>query len=1074
MDTKGFSTQGFIENFNKSENKSEKNSEENNTVSFAPEYYQLRTEAFTEKSISKNIPATIYKDGKPRKLSEEDIYKFNTSMIVSATDGEEINTDFDLEAFEVQYYEINGQKYSGMQLINPAAKYLNYTPAAINYGSDGIWGYIRPDGVSIPIGKITLNKCYAVNPHPDLTYDALFCMFYIDEKLHGVSILYKDIMKNNVYEPIRKLLPCDSDPNFKDEYAKYIFNKLVYEAPFHNDKYSIIVMPPHAGWISVDQKDPVFAHYGLFHPKLYPYIVPEVRNRSLTKTDLPIQEIVQKYTAALPKHWKVKALIAIRIASLLLYYFEESDIRPDQMIVVETPGRICTQTAISLLKTSDYAQGGTPSIVLEKKDIASILQHTNDGLVLLEDTAANNEMTKLNHRLSMLERDITSTTGTADTTRHMIAILSEQPDRIIRTGSPLFISLSDVACDSSKINELRQLSGLFDFALIRRITQNYVDSKRDIDIAIEEANKISVTNENEERISIIRATYAAAVFLKKLDVLTSDEVDSILNWLTDENSNTFDTYLSITNDFIVTFNNLIRDGSIRVVEQSGPPYYKPHSNMAFLSYGYINFEKEVLSSVIIPNLRTKAKINSLKNALETEGILYGTNNKQRNPLVNTSNKSKEKVAVYSVAEDILDDDVREIVIETALDDKYYSATDLPRKDFVPLIFSPSGTKAAGMKMAPDSDENFHMYVCGASRSGKTVYLMQQALFRAFNRDQVIIFDNSEAFSRDQWKKVFKEATPSILAKYVEYHHIGESGIPVDLYSLDHCKQPYEKANRLYSILSTAARIKESADKQKNKLTEIIDEILKETKGNGIIQSSDIIKKLDKSDDVTKELKGKLEPVLKMIDYSKDGKDDSGLPMHRQSWGDFLKKKKKIVIISSKESLNSRTTLTDMLLASLYEYKLHNRDDRFTVILDELLDQNCEKQGTINKLFRKVAKLNISMLVASQTYSNDEEDRIGAIIKNAGVKVFFSYDEDDISDIAALLSKSKSYQTTLSDLEQGECIIKANFYSKSRNKNGKKDVIHGRTPSFTDTSFFNKPQENSSGKVKIIAGRILED
>ena len=345
--------------------------------------------------------------------------------------------------------------------------------------------------------------------------------------------------------------------------TKYIFNKMVYDTP-DNDKYSIIVTPPHAGWISVDQKDPVFAHYGLFHPKLYPYIVPEVRNRSLIKTDLPIQEIVQKYKAALPKHWKSKALVAVRVASLLLYYFQESDIRPDQMIVVETPGRICTQTAISLLKTSDYVHGGTPSIVLEKKDIDSVLQHTNDGLVLLEDTAANNEMTKLNHRLSMLERDITSTTGASDTTRHMIAILSEQPDRIIRTGAPLFISLSDVACDSSKINEIRQLSGQFDFALIRRIREIYVDSKKDIDIAIEESKKIPVTNENEERINTIRAIHAAAVFLNKLDVLTSDEVDSILNWLTDENSNTFDTYVSITNDFIVTFNNLIRDGSIRV------------------------------------------------------------------------------------------------------------------------------------------------------------------------------------------------------------------------------------------------------------------------------------------------------------------------------------------------------------------------------------------------------------------------------------------------------------------------------------------------------------------------------
>ena len=136
MGNKGFSFKGFIDNFNQSNDAKDESSSVNNShpddtnVSFAPEYYKLRTDAFTKKSVTQNIPATVNKNGKAR--TEDDVYKKDTSMIVSATDEEEINTDFDLEAFEVQYCEINGQKYSGMQLINPAAKYLNYTPAAIN------------------------------------------------------------------------------------------------------------------------------------------------------------------------------------------------------------------------------------------------------------------------------------------------------------------------------------------------------------------------------------------------------------------------------------------------------------------------------------------------------------------------------------------------------------------------------------------------------------------------------------------------------------------------------------------------------------------------------------------------------------------------------------------------------------------------------------------------------------------------------------------------------------------------------------------------------------------------------
>ena len=100
----------------------------------------------------------------------------------------------------------------------------------------------------------------------------------------------------------------------------------------------------------------------------------------------------------------------------------------------------------------------------------------------------------------------------------------------------------------------------------------------------------------------------------------------------------------------------------------------------------------------------------------------------------------------------------------------------------------------------------------------------------------------------------------------------------------------------------------------------------------------------------------------------------------------------------------------MMLASLYEYKQHDHDPRYTIILDEIEDLCPEK------------------------------DRLGKIIGNCGILVFFRPKTNNISDISKLTGIDKS---TFVNLEQGQCIVYGPLYNKYEDKN-KNVTLIGQT------------------------------
>ena len=330
------------------------------------------------------------------------------------------------------------------------------------------------------------------------------------------------------------------------------------------------------------------------------------------------------------------------------------------------------------------------------------------------------------------------------------------------------------------------------------------------------------------------------------------------------------------------------------------------------------------------------------------------------------------------------------------------------------------------------DENFHTYISGQTRSGKSFFLAQQAVSRAYNGDKVIIFDQDGSFSEKAIQKVFKENAAEIEERYISRYDVSQTGIPVNLFTLEACSNNTTKKDRIKGILT--AGIKSFGENQNMIPGKAVSELLKSKSSVTLLSITEQIKSLsfEKEKSISKLL-----PILNDIEE---------LSMSQNTWNEILDNQKSIIIISTDEdSMKKSTILIDMMLSSLYNYKVSNDDLRITVIIDELRDHNLTKDSPIHSMMRKGNKHKLHMLVASQEFPKDKSI-LGTIAGYSGMRVYFQQKEDCLS--LAEKRINNSFEISLKTLCQHFCVIDGNFFNSSTNTNTHA-VFYGKSRSLQD-------------------------
>lgn len=872
-------------------------------------------------------------------------------------------------------------------------------------------------GREVRVGKMRLKDKFIVNQKPDGTFDALYCICEYDGNNEPIPIAvpYNEIVHRRVLSSIPFF------PHNEDCPDKYIVTAFFREL-LDGDDIKFLQLPQHSGWQESKGSKTSFASSEIVLPKLKKYYSNDIHERKLIHTEKDLAESAEALAKLLPASWKYKFLLSVRITSLLLYFYGQAGLTPDQMFIVEPKSESNAKTAIALIKNKNFSPNVCP-LIDTKTNLQRELNGINDGIALFRDTSYAEDRTKLNAGLNVLLQDLYNCTGNEIKSRHITVLISDNPGNISSEYPAFFISLSDCP-DIDSNNELQQAIGEFESALIRILTNSEIQDNL-VTNELRKKAPICKTLSNSERYMSLRMLRATVEILHHYGVISLEEKHKISNYLTINRHEMPDTDHAIANCFRDVLSFFINSDKLGVANQIGPPYFDPDKPMVFYDGRYINIMATTLDRLILPQMTGTKKRNKLLAALKACGKLYSNNNYKRTLDVEIAPGRIKTISVYSFPKDILTPKCMEKINSLAYAD-YIIENPESLKGFIPIALISGCNGVAGVVISDATDEAESMYLSGQTRSGKTYFLVQQAVVRAESGKKIIVFDQTGAFSPDELRKHLPH---EIVEKYFSHWEISKHGIPVDLLSLENCSSLPEKKNRLFSIFSVAARI--TGDIQGKVLKKRLSEISKAIDAGRIHSLPETLKFFDKHDPEQAKLRDRLEEVFD---------DLEGLNTYEQNWGDFLNSQKKIVVLStSADGIRKSNQLIDMMLASLYEYKQHDRDPRYTVILDEIEDLCLEKDGPISTILRKGDKHHLSMLLASQEFSV-EKDKLGRIIGNCGTLVFFRPKADNIADISKLAGVDRA---TISSLEQGQCIVYGLLYNKNENKN-KHTTIMGWT------------------------------
>ena len=872
---------------------------------------------------------------------------------------------------------------------------------------NGVYYMTERNGREVRIGKLKIKNKYVVNPHDDGTFDALFIEYEGEglSEAKWISIPYAAFVKRAI---LPYLAGFDRNPDCPDKYIIAAFYKELREG----GDALFLDLPKRSGWQDCNGK-PIFAAADKVIPQLADYYPPDILQRKLIPTDLGFANAAENLAKVLPPGEDIGKILAIAITSVLLYFYKKAGLEPDQLFVIEPADAAITKLATALMKTRNYENTSIPPLLASKSALQAELNQSNDGTALFKASSLIEDRKQLAASMDVLLSDLHHCDGNEAPRRHLICVLTEAPGNLPPELPAYYVSL-DGSHDDVDYSALQKAVGALESSLIRLLEKS--DPKENlVTWALKETAFLTRTDINDEHYQTERMMCATAQILLTHHVITPEVHKEISRFLSHSHRVAFDPDIAITNDFGHVLSEALDSGRLGIALQNGSTARLNLMHTAIHSEKHINLTQEALDFHILPSMTTTKRRNKLLHALDACGKLHHNNNFKRNIEVETSPGIIETVSVYSVPINIVTAScrVKLAALQTA---EFQIRGKTAPAGYIPII-SLADDKTAGRVIDDGPTEAESIYAGGKTRSGKTYFDVQQAVLRAESGDQVIIFDQTGAFTMAE---LYEHLPLKVIFDMFSFWPLHRKGLPVNLLSLDHCLTLPEKKNRLFSIFSVAGRV--TGELQGKYLRKRMTPIIKAIEAGEIHSLPETLHFFNEEDPDQAELHDRLEEVFE---------DMEELPMQHKSWGEFLATQKPIVVISTAaDGIRKSGQHIDMLLASLYAYKQYDRKPRYTVVLDELEDLCLEKDGPISTILRKGGKHRLSMLLSSQEYSADN-DKLGKLIGNCGMQVFFHPKDANLSDVAKFTGVDRA---VLANLEQGECVAVGGFYSRSKQKN----------------------------------------
>jgi DNA phosphorothioation-dependent restriction protein DptH len=334
-----------------------------------------------------------------------------------------------------------------------------------------------------------------------------------------------------------------------------------------------------------------------------------------------------------------------------------------------------------------------------------------------------------------------------------------------------------------------------------------------------------------------------------------------------------------------------------------------------------------------------------------------------------------------------------------------------------------GTRGNGDKVYwhyghPDLN-NRHLLIFGASGSGKTYGIQCLLAEMARQRLHSLIIDYTDGFLPQQTEPLFREiANP-------RNHFVVTEKLPLNpfrrqLQVIDPSipaieENPFQVASRVASIFSSV--FESMGDQQNSALIRVLEAGIGD--GNGF-SFDDMLSRLYAEGSASAEsLASKLEPLVKSQPFREN---------FDSAWEQMLAEEGYWVQVLQLKGLarELQKIVTEFALWDLYDYACNsgNKNRPIPVVLDEIQNLDHRSDSPIDKMLREGRKFGLSLLLATQTTSQFDQEERDRLFQ-AGHKLFFKPANTEIDRFASLLSQTtgiskNDWGLRLAKLQKGEC------------------------------------------------------
>ena len=742
-----------------------------------------------------------------------------------------------------------------------------------------------------------------------------------------------------------------------------------------------------------------------------------IQKHKLLQHGRRFEDVVDDCKNALPNSWKVKSVVTDRVTTILLPFYGEEGLRNDRAKVISYNNETTKHGIIAVSKRVNYESTVVQSLNDRSTDLKKDLASANDIPVLYVYNSTIESRGVYNNRFNDIRLDLQGENGVENPTRKLVTILTETPGSIPENLPAYYLSI-DEDIEFGDIFHLQQLSGQFDFSLINFMYNNQDATRNIVRSAIEKARSDVRMTRNAEITQSMIMHLATAHILKKIGLVSGGELLSMIRWFSNTATSKTTATDRLSYDIRSAVNSVICSGKLWISRQYGPPYYRSDGMTAFIGEidGSVNVEVETFDRLFLSNVKSTDRRNMALRTLSEKSQLISTKDYKRDLKVRYENGSEAPVRVYSLSASILSDEAKSIIDRMHISDRFLALDSRP-DNFYPYIVHPKYGLAAGQVIKDYNTINPFIAVSGSPGSGKSDFLMMQALERAGAGDVVVIFDPTNSFC--EYELIAHKVPQELIDERFIFWDMSVKGLPVDILDFSGCTNVYQKRERLFSMLHSGSHIT-GCNQLSILLTAVGTMVDKIEQGEKDMHNLILGSFGDKKDEIKV-----VNRVLSV--FSTIARNDETPP----GWDNLFAERGKIIVISTgNATVKVDCNALDMISDHLYSYKDAHRCGNVTLILDEIQTMNLNVGAPIDILLSKGRKLNISAFLASQRYSNGK-DKLGRVFDYCDTKFFFSPME---SCIAAVSEKTHIPVDRLRCFEQGECAIMGSIYSKYNKKN----------------------------------------